>query len=261
MQFNFGENWKNFSNKALTKEKVDQAKIAFKDLFADINIRDRSFLDIGFGQGLSLLIATEMGAKPLGVDINPLSKEVIDYNKKKFDSLKDKDIPTITGSILDNKVISQIKSHNKLYDVVHSWGVLHHTGDMWSAIKKSSELVNSKGYYVLSIYNRHWSSLIWLFIKWLYNRSPKVFKYVYIYSLFPIIFLAKLVVTKGNPLNKSRGMDFFYDVIDWVGGYPYEYATADEVINYITNLGFKHIKLNKALVPTGCNEFIFQRSL
>jgi 2-polyprenyl-6-hydroxyphenyl methylase/3-demethylubiquinone-9 3-methyltransferase len=72
--------------------------------------------------------------------------------------------------------------------------------------------------------------------------------------------MAKLIVTRKNPFKKQkRGMSFYYDVIDWVGGYPYEYADKDEVINYVEKLGFKCIKLVKPLVPTGCNEFVFQK--
>lgn len=57
-----------------------------------------------------------------------------------------------------------------------------------------------------------------------------------------------------------RGMDFLYDVVDWVGGYPYEYASIEEIEKLMMNLGFQKLKHEKAQVPTGCNEFIFRKN-
>ncbi len=55
-------------------------------------------------------------------------------------------------------------------------------------------------------------------------------------------------------------MDFFYDVVDWIGGYPYEYASISEIDDMLTNLGFKCTKMIPAKLPTGCNEFIFKKA-
>ena len=77
--------------------------------------------------------------------------------------------------------------------------------------------------------------------------------------LYPVIWMAKFIVA-GYPKKKSRGMDFYYDVIDWIGGYPYEYASIEEVDEIMSALGFKKVKLIPANVPTGCNEFVFRRN-
>jgi hypothetical protein len=74
-----------------------------------------------------------------------------------------------------------------------------------------------------------------------------------------VIYLAKLAVTRRNPLEKERGMDFWYDVIDWIGGYPYEYASPAEVRAFMEGLGFVQRTMVPAQVPTGCNEFVFER--
>lgn len=263
MQFDFGKNWKDFSEKALSPEKVQQAKKDFQSLITGINIKDKTFLDIGFGQGLALLISTEMGARTVGCEINPLSSEILEFNKEKFPCLKDFSIPVIIGSILEQKTVDNLKNisvlDGNLYDIVHSWGVLHHTGNMYEAIKISAGLVKPDGYLIISIYKYHWTSKIWLLIKWLYNKSPRIVQKLFVYSLLPIIYLAKYIVTGKNPRKSKRGMDFFYDVIDWVGGYPYEYATKSEIIQYLENLGFKCTRFIPAQVPTGCNEYIFQK--
>jgi len=130
---------------------------------------------------------------------------------------------------------------------------------MTDAIINASSIVRSNGYLVLALYNRHWSSKPWWLIKYLYVKSPKFIQKIFTWLLFPVIWFAKLLVTGKNPMNKLRGMNFYYDVIDWVGGYPYEYETVSETIERMKGLGFECIKSIHANVPTGCNEFLFRK--
>jgi 2-polyprenyl-6-hydroxyphenyl methylase/3-demethylubiquinone-9 3-methyltransferase len=74
-----------------------------------------------------------------------------------------------------------------------------------------------------------------------------------------VIYIAKFLVIRGNPLKKERGMDFWFDVIDWVGGYPYEYAAPAVVEQRVCDQGFKLQGCVAAQVPTGCNEFVFRK--
>jgi hypothetical protein len=96
-------------------------------------------------------------------------------------------------------------------------------------------------------------------IKWFYVHCPKFVQKAMIAALTPVIYLAKYLVTGENPKKQTRGMDFYYNVIDWVGGYPYEYATIDEMVAFCKKLGFVCLKTIPAQVPTGCNEFVFQK--
>jgi 2-polyprenyl-6-hydroxyphenyl methylase/3-demethylubiquinone-9 3-methyltransferase len=172
-------------------------------------------------------------------------------------------IPLIIGSILEHSTVEKLLNHseNQSFNVVHSWGVLHHTGSMQKSIQNASSLVKERVFLVISIYNKHWTSPVWLFIKWLYNKLPSVLQKGMVYLFYPVIWLAKYLVTKGKPTQKTRGMDFFYDVVDWVGGYPYEYASKDEIIRLIEPLGFELVRFVPAQVPTGCNEFVFRKNL
>lgn len=77
--------------------------------------------------------------------------------------------------------------------------------------------------------------------------------------LYPVIYAAKLLVTGHNPMQKERGIDFLDDVVDWIGGYPYEYAGVEEIKTLVGGYGFRCLRVKKAAVPTGCNEFVFQR--
>jgi 2-polyprenyl-3-methyl-5-hydroxy-6-metoxy-1,4-benzoquinol methylase len=261
MQFDFGQNWIEFAKQALTPEKVEQARQDFSHLFSGINLNGATFLDIGFGQGLGLISAQKAGAYVFGSDINPKCRQALALSASVLNlSL---DIPVVIGSILDADVVSRISglvAPRTGFSIVHSWGVLHHTGNMKKAIENASSLVDDNGYLVLAIYNKHWTSPAWRFIKWVYCFSPAWLQAALNRLFFPVIAFAKFCVTGRNPFVKNRGMDFYYDVIDWIGGYPYEYASGKELEALLAPMGFRCVKFEPAEVPTGCNEFVFVKN-
>lgn len=250
--FDFGENWKEYSLKSLDNHRFKESIKSLKVLVG--NLKNKNFLDIGCGSGIFSLAAKKLGAKKvIGFDISQNSVDTAYLNKNKF--YQNDKIDFFKQSIIDKNYLKFGK-----FDVVYSWGVLHHTGNMWEAINNSLELVNPKGIFIIAIYNKHWSSPIWKLIKLFYNISPKLIKKIMILIFYWFIAFAKYVFTGKNPFKKKkRGMNFYYDVIDWVGGYPYEYASKKEIKSYIEKRGFKLVKYNKAEVPTGCNEFVFER--
>lgn len=264
MQFDFGQNWSEFAREALTRERVDGAQQEFAVLLAGVELSNATFVDIGFGQGLTLLSAARGGARAVGCDINPKCRAALETSATWFPDVKVGAIPIVEGSILDDATVAALRaaspSGDGQYDVVHSWGVLHHTGDMQTAIRNAASLVRPNGHFVLAIYNRHWSSPAWTAIKWLYCKAPSWLQRVMIVAFAPVIWLAKLAVTGRNPARQDRGMDFHYNVIDWVGGYPYEYASPDELRAQVEALGFRCLRWRAAEVPTGCNEFVFVRN-
>jgi len=260
-QFDFGQNWLEFSRVALTPARIAAADREFARLHKDVPLDGRSFLEIGFGQGLSLLFAQQKGARVVGCDINPKCAEALAITRRHFPALPIEP-PLVVGSILKSDVVFRLRtispSGDGLYDIVHSWGVLHHTGDMATAFVHAAGLVRPSGHLVVAIYNRHWSSRPWLLIKWLYVHSPGFLRRAMVGLLYPVIYAAKWLVTRRNPSEQQRGMDFFHNVVDWVGGYPYEYASIGEMTARLAPLGFILIKAVPAEVPTGCNEFIFR---
>jgi 2-polyprenyl-6-hydroxyphenyl methylase/3-demethylubiquinone-9 3-methyltransferase len=168
----------------------------------------------------------------------------------------------VVGSILEGSIVVALRreaADSAGYDIVHAWGVLHHTGDMKRAIEVAASLARPGGNLVISIYARHWSSRAWRVIKYLYNQSPALVQKILIWIFIPIIYAAKWLVTRRNPVGQTRGMDFYYDIVDWVGGYPYEFATAQEVRGFLQPLGFVLDRFMAATVPTGCNQFVFRR--
>ena len=252
--FKFGENWDSFSRQ-LDEARIEEAATSLTSLFGENTLKDGSFLDIGCGSGLFSIAAARLGAKPIvGIDVDPVS---VDTSRLNFSHwLGDAQSASfLQASVLDT---GQIKSLGA-FDVVYSWGVLHHTGNMDQAIRNAAQCVRPAGFLMIAIYNRHWSSPIWKWIKWLYNKAGSIGQRLLIWIFIPIIFLAKWLVTFKNPFRMKRGMDFMHNVIDWVGGYPYEYASVGEMTARLKQLGFEILGVRPASVPTGCNEFVCRR--
>jgi len=257
ISFSFGENWKKYLN-SLTIEKVQIAKQSLKDYLG--NIKGKTCVDIGSGSGLFSYSMYALGAKEVtSIDIDSFSVQCANYLKSKVKNPERWNI--YQGSILDKIFISQIGK----YDIVYSWGVLHHTGNIWEAIKNAASLVNDNGVFFLAIYNKTKSSRFWLKVKKIYNLSPKIGKKLMNFLLFSVMYFILPLLSLKNPLiklknyKKTRGMDPMTDVKDWLGGYPFEVATFDELIDFIKKLNpnFKLVKYNKVTSDAN-NELVFK---
>lgn len=252
--FKFGENWASFS-KNIDESRIEEAMQSLKVLFGENGIENKSFLDLGCGSGLFSIAAHRLGArKVLGIDVDPVSVATSQTNASQW--LNDpSSISFCQLSVLDTDQLSKLGT----FDIVYSWGVLHHTGDMNLALENASKRVATHGLLMIAIYNRHWSSLPWKMIKWFYNRVGPLGQRILVWLFMPVIFAAKWLVTFQNPFRMQRGMEFMHNVVDWVGGYPYEYASIPEMKTSLKTLGFETLKVRPAIVPTGCNEFICRK--
>ncbi|HBC72888.1 MAG: Methyltransferase family protein [Candidatus Amesbacteria bacterium GW2011_GWB1_47_19] len=263
--FSFGKNWQNFLN-SIDNLRINKSKISLSEfLGGEKNIKGKSFIDFGSGSGLFSLAAYLLGASRIvSVDIDNASLECTETLRSNYGRPTNWSITK--GSALDKQFI---KSLGK-FDIVYSWGVLHHTGDMYQALNNVSSLIAPRGIFYVSIYNKTTSwlqggpSWQWLRIKAIYNSSNSVIKQLMLscYTLVQIIGL--ICIARINPVSyiynykNNRGMSWKHDLIDWLGGYPYEYATPDEIIKHLKILHLSCIKV----VPTkntGCNEFLFVR--
>jgi 2-polyprenyl-6-hydroxyphenyl methylase/3-demethylubiquinone-9 3-methyltransferase len=254
-RFDFGSNWQAFSDRLIDAQRLAVAVRSLRSLLQKDTLNGASFLDVGCGSGLFSIAAHQLGASRVtGIDINPRCIAVAKQNRDRL--IAGAPIIFQEASALCPQGLEKLG----LFDVVYAWGALHHTGAMWDAIGNVAARVNTDGTFVVAIYNKHFTSSLWKAIKWLYNQLPKVAQRFMIILFTAIIYVAKFLVTWRNPLNKDRGMDFRVDVIDWVGGFPYEYATPDEVEKFVCNQGFFLRRYVAAQVPTGCNEFVFIKS-
>jgi 2-polyprenyl-6-hydroxyphenyl methylase/3-demethylubiquinone-9 3-methyltransferase len=70
--------------------------------------------------------------------------------------------------------------------------------------------------------------------------------------------LKNLAVRRRFRRDIQRGMSAWHDAIDWVGGYPFEVATREEVIAYYEARGFLTEKVIGVGKKQGCNQFVFR---
>jgi 2-polyprenyl-3-methyl-5-hydroxy-6-metoxy-1,4-benzoquinol methylase len=257
--FNFGKNWDKYSTDCIDQKRLSAAQQSIKSLTGLKDLSGLSFLDVGCGSGLFSIAAAECGAsKVVGIDVNPTCIEVSTRNASELRPHKSEQITEFkVGSALDSEFMSEQTG----FDIVYAWGSLHHTGNMEAAIKNTSLCVKRPGgMFVLAIYNKHWSSAGWTIVKRLYNVLPRLGQSLMNYTFGAIIFIAKFLVTGKSPTKKERGMDFWFDVIDWLGGYPYEYASAEEMQKQVSELAYSCTRTTSPAAPTGCNEFVFHAS-
>ena len=253
--FDFGENWEKFS-KTLTPDDYSQAITGLKELVG--NVEGKSFIDVGCGSGIVSIAANSLSAeKVLAIDVNP---RCISVSKQNLENIKNWDTRIVPEKVAfkEFSILDDCADLGK-FDVVYSWGVLHHTGDMYKSFSNIISLVKPGGLLAIAIYNKHSSSQVWRGIKWLFNKSPGIIKRVLFYIFLFIKFLGVLILQRKNPLRKERGMHFYYDVYDWIGGYPYEFADIDEVCGYFQKNGFTTEKVYPTAGFTGCNEYVFRK--
>jgi len=256
VKFSFGENWKSFSATALTPERVSEARRAFSLLTEKIELPGKSFLDVGFGQGLTLFLAAEAGAVVRGIDSDPQCEEAKNQTRRFFPQIKTP--ATTVASILDEAFVRDQEALGG-YDVVHSWGVLHHTGHMHRAFRNTARLVKPGGALVIAVYNRHWTSPLWKVVKVIYNNAPRPFQETLFRVVRTLSRLREPSLRKKGSAVSQRGMAHAHDLRDWLGGYPYEYAGRDQVVEAFSPFGFNLLTFIPSRGWTGCNQFVFRR--
>lgn len=250
VSFSFGENWLNYV-KNLDQKRYVEAKQSLRELLKRQSLEGKTFLDIGCGSGIFSLAAVELGAKKIvSIDVDPKSVVACKQVKKKGEVGH---WEILEGSILDKNFIQTLGT----FDIVYSWGALHHTGAMWEAVGNAANLVSHNGLLAIAIYNRTKTSNFWLKFKRLYNKSGKFVKIVLVWSIFIPRIMVRLIKLK-HPLRERRGMSIYYDAIDWAVGLPYEFASFEEVCSYLDEKRFR-LRNSKRTKSIGCNEFVFER--
>ena len=57
---------------------------------------------------------------------------------------------------------------------------------------------------------------------------------------------------------KNRGMSVWYDWVDWLGGFPFEVASVNEIKAFYEKRGFTLVKV-QTTSSWGNNQFVFRR--
>jgi SAM-dependent methyltransferase len=262
-RFEFGENWRSFLNR-LDAHRIGEAEKSLKWLLDCERLDGKRFLDIGSGSGLSSLVARRLGADVVSFDYDPQSVNCTA-------ALRDRFFPNDAhwlvehGSILDPEFLRKLGR----FDVVYSWGVLHHTGAMRNAIENAAWLVAPCGILALALYRKTALCWFWTLEKRWYCQASELAqaraRSVYINLLRAAFAAARRdFSTYVANYSDNRGMDFAHDVHDWLGGYPYESIGCVSLDKLLRQGGFEKIKakVRRASIGvfgSGCDEYVYRR--
>ena len=262
-RFQFGDNWSRFLQ-LLDDQRIADAESSLRRMLEVENLRGVRFIDVGSGSGLFSLAARRLGATVTSFDFDPQSVACTRELKRRYFST-DPDWTIAQGSVLDRAFLQTLGQ----FDVVYSWGVLHHTGAMWDALENVAPLVADAGKLFIAIYNdQGGTSRRWRAVKRFYNRAPRPARLALLGAIggYSQARAAVSHLAHGeNPFRRSggadkqdRGMSWWYDLVDWVGGYPFEVATPEQIFDFYRGRGFHLRKLRTKGGGLGCNEFVFQ---
>jgi 2-polyprenyl-6-hydroxyphenyl methylase/3-demethylubiquinone-9 3-methyltransferase len=264
-RFAFGENWARFLS-VLDEDRIAEAQRSLIEAVGREEIADRRWLDIGSGSGLFSLAAARLGAASLhSFDFDADSVQCTRELRRR-EGVSESRWVVERGSVLDAGYMQSLET----FDLVYSWGVLHHTGDLWTAFDRAAEAVAPGGVLFIAIYNDQGSrSRVWTSIKRCYNRLPSWLRLPYTLAIMgprELLSLAKETahlrpdryVRGWTQYRSTRGMSRWHDIVDWIGGYPFEVATPEAVLDRGRRHGLvlEHLITRQGL---GCNQFVFRR--
>lgn len=254
LRFPFGANWRRFL-KDINEDRIAGAQESLKSMLRIDDLQNKTFLDIGSGSGLFSLAARRLGAAVSSFDYDADSVACTAELKRRYFP-EDAQWKVQQGSALDTEFIASLGR----FDVVYSWGVLHHTGDLQRAFATILPTVAPGGKLFISIYNdQGWVTKYWTRVKRLYNRNRlnRVLLFlIHAPYLFGLRYVVRLLTGR---LRIERGMSMWRDTFDWLGGYPFEVRRPEAVFEYFRERGFRLEMLSTAGGRMGCNEFVFTR--
>ena len=268
--FAFGKNWAEYSN-LIDERRVAAAESNLARLLGNRDLSGKRVLDIGSGSGLHSLAALRLGARSVvAIDIDSDSVATTKKTLSQF-------ALSASWSVREASVFDLDPTDLGEFDVVYSWGVLHHTGDLDRAISCAAALVTHRGVLAMALYRRVWMDWFWKFEKkWYAFASPTAQSWAR--RMYIAAFLLSRLASGVSPHRylktylRKRGMSFEHDVHDWLGGWPYESISADEVCARMTSMGFGSLGVSVAsmglirgasrrigLFGSGCDEYLFER--
>jgi 2-polyprenyl-3-methyl-5-hydroxy-6-metoxy-1,4-benzoquinol methylase len=270
-RFRFGKNWQSFL-RTVDERSIEEAERRLIEFLGTSSLSGKTFLDAGSGSGLHSLAARRLGARVVSFDYDPASVEAT-RRLRSENGFSDETWKVETGSVLDADYLATLGR----FDIVYSWGVLHHTGAMWDALKKIQIPVKEGGLLYIAIYNDAGdTSRLWLQRKKTYCGLPLPLRPLYFLWIYTPIELEGMNALKSlkrgrldqavkkflkylresKTYKRHRGMSRLHDMVDWIGGYPYEFAKAEDLVAFYEKAGFQLEKLVRN-DGTGNHELVF----
>ncbi len=247
--FSFGKNWAEYAD-TVDAQAIETAKRTLKEWLGQERIAQSKIIDIGSGSGLSSRSLIELGCQDLvAFDYDQAS---VATTRKLLNNCTAEKLDIFHGSILDANLVEKYQS---AFDIVHSWGVLHHTGQMWQAIENASRLCAPNGYLFIALYQAGHKYKNHLKDKQAYNALDEEAKHKFIQQIIG----GEHNTVDRKSVRNSRGMNEFHDLIDWFGGLPYEVAYPSEVLYFLGARGFKPLRI-LGQEQGGCSEYLFEHT-
>lgn len=264
LRYGFGANWQRFLA-LLDDERLAAAERSLRDMLEVERLDGRRFVDVGCGSGLFSLAARRLGASVRSFDYDPDSVACAAALRERFYP-GDPAWSVEQGSILDAGYVASLGA----FDVVYAWGVLHHTGDLWTACDHAGRLVAPGGALFVALYNDQGPlSSAWARVKRLYCSGPlgRLAVKATCVPGFLAAYAAWDLARGRSPLRRhaehkrDRGMSIRRDIDDWLGGYPFEVASPEAIFDFYRARGFALRRLITCGGSSGNNQLVLERTV